>query len=196
MHSCTPGKAPIVKGDKLSKAQCPQNDEERRHMKIVPYSSIVGSLMYAQVCTRLDIALAVGVLGRYLSDPSTSHLQAAKKVLRYLQGTKDHMLTYRWTNNLDIVGFYDANFGGCVDDKKSTTGYIFMMAGGAAEHMACYEATCNAMWLQNFILALGVIDFAKRPLKLYCDNSAVVSFSRNTRSTFRSKHIDVKLYFV
>ncbi|KAL5576981.1 hypothetical protein UlMin_018680 [Ulmus minor] len=213
MHSCTPGKALIVKGDKLSNAQCRQNDEERRHMKMVSYSSVVGSLMYAQVCTHQDISFAVAVLGRYLSDPGTSHWQAVKKVLRYLQGTKDHMLTYRRTNNLDIVGFCDANFGGCVDDKKSTTGYIFMMAGGAiswksvkqtltvsstmeAEYVACYQATCNAMWLRNFISALGVVDSATRPLKLYCDNSAAVSFSRNTGSTCRSKHIDVKFYFV
>ncbi|KAL5542842.1 hypothetical protein UlMin_010552 [Ulmus minor] len=174
MHSCTPGKAPIVKGDKLSKAQCPQNDEERCHMKMVTYSSMVGCLMYAQVCTCPDIAFAVSVLGRYLSDPGTSHWQVAKKVLRYLQGTKDHMLTYRRTNNFDIVGFCDADFEGCVDDKKSTTGYIFMMAGGAvswksvkqtltasstmeAEYVACHEATCNSTWLQNFISALGVV---------------------------------------
>ncbi|KAL5576619.1 hypothetical protein UlMin_018318 [Ulmus minor] len=202
MHSCTPGKAPVVKGDKLSKAQCPQNDEERRQIKMVPYSSVIGNLMYAQVCTCRDIAFAIGV-----------HWQAANKVLRYLQGTKDHMLTYQWINNLDIVGFCDADFGGYVDDKKSTTGYIFMMAGGAiswksvkqtltssstmeAEYVVCYEATCNAMWLRNFISALGVVDSTTRPLKLYCDNSAAVSFSRNTRSTCRSKHIDVKFYFV
>ncbi|KAL5581198.1 hypothetical protein UlMin_013640 [Ulmus minor] len=188
MHSCTPVKALIVTGDKLSKAQCPQNDEERCQMKMVPYSSVVGSFMYAQVCTRPDTAFTVG-------------------------GTKDHMLTYRRTNNLDIVGFCDVDFGGCVDDKKSTIDYIFMMAKGAiswksvkqivitsstmeAEYVACYEAICNAMWLQNFISTLGVVDSATRVLKLYCDNSAAVSFSRNTRSTCHSKHIDVKFYFV
>ena len=87
MHSCSSGKAPIVKGDKFSKAQCPQNDKERDEMKVVPYASLVGSLMYAQVCTRPDIAFVVGVLGRYLSDPGLSHWKAAKKVMRYLQGT-------------------------------------------------------------------------------------------------------------
>ncbi|XP_060972353.1 secreted RxLR effector protein 161-like [Cannabis sativa] len=136
MHSCSFGKAPIVKGDKFSKAQCPQNDKERDEMKIVPYASLVGSLMYAQVCTRPDIAVVAGVLG-----------------------TKDHMLTYRRANILDIVGFSDADYAGCVDDKRSTSDYIYMMDGGAvswksvkqtliasstmeAEYMACYEATC------------------------------------------------------
>ena len=100
-------------------------------MRTIPYSSLVGSLMYAQVCTCPDIAFVVGMLGRYLSNPRSQHWKAAKKVLRYLQGTKDLMLTYRHTNILDVVGFCDADFSGCIDDKKSTTGYIFMMAGGA-----------------------------------------------------------------
>ena len=100
-------------------------------MKTSLYSSLVGNLMYAQVCTRLDIAFVVGMLGWYLSNPRSQHWKVAKKVLRYLQGTKDLMLTYQCTSLLDVVGFCDADFIGCIDDKKSTTGYIFMMAGGA-----------------------------------------------------------------
>ena len=88
-----------------------------------------------------------------------------------------------------------------------------MMAGGAvswksvkqklttsstmeAEYMACYEVTCQAIWLRNFISTLDVVDSISRALKLYCDNSAAVAFSKNTRSTSRSKHIDIKYYFV
>ena len=62
--------------------------------------------------------------------------------------------------------------------------------------MACYEATSHAIWLQNFFLALEVIHSISRPLKLFCDNSAIVSFFKNTRSTSHSKHIDVKFFFV
>ncbi|RVW86860.1 Retrovirus-related Pol polyprotein from transposon TNT 1-94 [Vitis vinifera] len=212
-HNCKSTKAPIVKGDKFSKAQCPQNDDEREEMKTIPYSSVVGSLMYAQVCTRPDIAFVVGMLGRYLSNPGSQHWKVVKKVLRYLQGTKDLMLTYQRTNLLDVVGFCDADFASCIDDKKSTTSYIFMMAGGAvswksvkqtlttsstmeAEYVTCYEACCHAMWMRNFISALGVVDSISRSLKLLCDNSAAVAFSKNTRSISRSKHIDVKFYFV
>ena len=97
-------------------------------MKAVPYSSVVGSLMYNQLCTRPDIAFVVGVLGRYLSNPDQSHWKATKKVLRYLQSTKDLMLTYRCTNTLKVVGFGDSNYASCVDDKKSASDYIFMMA--------------------------------------------------------------------
>ena len=62
--------------------------------------------------------------------------------------------------------------------------------------MACYEATCHAIWLQNFISTLEVVHSISRPLKLFCDNSATISFSMNTRSTSHSNHIDVKFYFV
>ena len=99
-------------------------------MKAVPYSLVVDNLMYTQVSTSLDIAFVVDVLGRYLSDLGQSHWKAAKKVLRYLQGTKDLILTYRRTDTLKVVGFSDSNYAGCMDDKKSTSGYIFMMARG------------------------------------------------------------------
>ena len=82
------------KGERLSKDRCPKNDRERMGMKNVFYSSTVCSLMYAQVYTRPDIAFVVGVLGRFMSNASLIHYQAVKKVFRYLQGTKDHMLTY------------------------------------------------------------------------------------------------------
>ena len=130
MHNCSSARAPIVKNDKFSKAQCPQNDAERKEMRTIPYSSLVSILMYAQVCTRPNIAFVVGMLGRYLSNPGSQHWKAAEKVLRHLQGTKDLMLTYQRTNILDVVGFYDADFSSCIDDKKSTMGYIFVMVGG------------------------------------------------------------------
>ena len=73
MQSRSYRKAPIVKGDTFSKGQCPYNDIERDRMKAVLYSSVVGSLMYAQVCTCLNIAFFVGMLGRYLSGLGQSH---------------------------------------------------------------------------------------------------------------------------
>ncbi|KAH9737203.1 Integrase catalytic domain-containing protein [Citrus sinensis] len=213
LQSCAPGKAPISKGDKISKSQCPDNDVDKARMQTVPYASVVGSLMYAQVCTRPDIAFPVGVLGRYLSNPGFEHWKAAKKVLRYLRATKDFVLTYQQSDYLNIVGYSDADFAGCLEDKKSTSGYIFMMAGGAiswksvkqtliasstmeAEYVACFEATRHALWMQNFITGLDCILAVPRPLKIYCDNSAAVSFSHNTGSSSRSKHIDIKYLFV
>ncbi|RVW74905.1 Retrovirus-related Pol polyprotein from transposon TNT 1-94 [Vitis vinifera] len=82
MHNCSSTRAPIVKGDKFSKAHCPQNEDKREEMRTIPYSFVVDSLMYAQVCTCPDIAFVVGMLGRYLSNPGSQHWKAAKKVLR------------------------------------------------------------------------------------------------------------------
>ena len=72
MLSYSSGKTPIIKGDRFSKGQCPWNNIERDQMKVVPYSSVVGSLMYAQACTCLDIAFVVSLLGRNLSNPGKS----------------------------------------------------------------------------------------------------------------------------
>ena len=84
MKDCSPNVALIVNGDKFNLNQCPKNDFKREQMKNIPYAFPVGSIMYAQVCTRLDITFAVGMLGRYQSNPEMDHWKAAKKVLRYL----------------------------------------------------------------------------------------------------------------
>jgi len=209
MKDCSPSVAPIVKGDRFNLNQCPKNDFEREQMKNIPYASAVGSLMYAQVCTRPDIAFVVGMLGRYQSDPGLDHWRAAKKVMRYLQGTKDYMLMYRRTDNLEVIGYSDSDFAGCVDSRKSTSGYIFMMAGGAvswrsakqtliatstmeAEFVSCFEATLHGVWLRSFISGLRIMDSISKPLRIYCDNSAAVFMAKNNKSGSRNKHIDIK----
>jgi hypothetical protein len=75
--------------------------------------------------------MAVGMLGRYQSNPGMEHWKAAKKVMRYLQGTKDYSLTFRHTDHLEVVGYLDSDFAGCVDSRKFTSGYIFLLAGRA-----------------------------------------------------------------
>ena len=114
MKNCSPSVA-ILKGEKFNLNHCPKNDFEREHMKNIPYASAVGSLMYAQICTRPNIAFVIGVLGRYQSNPCIDHCRAAKKMMRYLQGTKDYMLMYRRANSLEVIGYSDVDFAGCVD---------------------------------------------------------------------------------
>ncbi|KAL5577856.1 hypothetical protein UlMin_019555 [Ulmus minor] len=100
-------------------------------MEEIFYASIFGSLMYAQTCAKPDISFFVGMLGRYQSNPGLDHWKAAKKVLRYLQGTKDHMLSYRRSSHLEVIGYSDSDYAGCVGTRKSTFGYLFLLAGGA-----------------------------------------------------------------
>ncbi|XP_072060230.1 secreted RxLR effector protein 161-like [Arachis hypogaea] len=189
MAQCSASPVPIQKGDKFRLMQCPKNNLERKQMEGIPYASVVGSLMYAQTCTKPDISFAVGMLGRYQSNPGLDHWKAAKKVLRYLQGTKEHMLTYRRSNHLEVIGYSDLDFAGCVNTRKSTFGYLYLLARGAiswksakqsviatstmeAEFVACFEAMVQAKWLRNFFSGLKIVDSIARPLKIYCDNSA------------------------
>jgi hypothetical protein len=129
MHRCNASPAPIVKCDRYGEFQCPKNQYEIEQMKRVPYASAVGSLQYAQVCTCSDLAFVTGLLGRFQSNLGPEHWKLIKKVLRYLQGTKDLMLTYRKIEYLHIVGYSDSDYAG--DDRKSTSGYVFTLAGEA-----------------------------------------------------------------
>ena len=209
MKDCSESVAPIMKGDKLSLNQCPENDLEKESMKNIPYASAVGSLMYAQVCTRPNIAYAVGVLGRYQSNPGMDHWRAVKKVMRYVQGTKDYMLMYRQTDNFDLVGYSDADFASYIDSRKSTSGYIFIINGGAvswrsvkqtliatstmeAKFISCFKATSQGVWLKSFISGHRVMDSISRPLRIFCDKSVAVFLAKNNKSGSRSKHIDIK----
>ena len=84
-------------------------------MEGIPYTSAVRSSMYGQTCTKLDISFAVGMLGRYQSNSGMDHWKTAKKVMRYLQGTKDFMLIFRRSDNLEVTGYSDSDFAGCID---------------------------------------------------------------------------------
>lgn len=86
-------------------------------MENAPYTSIVGSLIYAQKCTRLDISFAIGMLGKYQSNMRLDHYKAVKKVLRHLQRTKYHILTYKIFDHLEVVGYLYSNHASCVDTK-------------------------------------------------------------------------------
>jgi hypothetical protein len=156
MHACSPSPSPIVKGNRFGEYQCPKNKYEINRMKAVPHALAVGSLQYAQVCTRPDLAFITGLLGRYQKNPGIEHWKLVKRVLCYLQGTKGLMLTYRRSDSLQIEGYSNSDYVG--EERKSTSEYIFTLAGGAiswksskqtvttsltmyAEIVACYEAT-------------------------------------------------------
>ena len=128
MQGCSKGEVPMGKGDRLNKDQCPKNNMERENMQNKLYASLVGSLMYIQVCTRPDIAFSISVLGRFQSNPREQHWVTAKKVMRYLQRTKTYKLVYKRVDKLELFGYMDSDFAGCQDDRKSTSGYIFFLA--------------------------------------------------------------------
>jgi hypothetical protein len=97
-------------------------------MSRVPYSSAVGSLMYAMVCTRPDIAHAVGVVRRYMNNPCKEHWEAVKWILRYLRGTTTHALCFGGSDTF-LQGYVDLDMAGDKDNRRSTTGYVFTIGG-------------------------------------------------------------------
>ena len=130
MSSFKPVDTPVSKGEALSLDMCPKNPQEHEEMSRVPYASAVGSLMYAMMCTRPDICFVVGLVSRYQSNPRREHWKAVKRILRYLKGTMDYCLTYQGSE-LRLVGSSDADWGGDLDQRKSTYGYVFLLNKGA-----------------------------------------------------------------
>nr|GEW04356.1 putative zinc finger, CCHC-type [Tanacetum cinerariifolium] len=128
MQHCSHTVAPVIKGDVFGSHQCPKTEVEYEEMKRIPYAFVVGSLTYAQVCTRSDITYICGMLGGFQSNPGLLHWKDAKKVLRYLQGTKEYKLTYTRSDNLEVIGYSDSDFAKCKDTNRSTSEYILTLS--------------------------------------------------------------------
>ena len=130
MQNAKKGFLPFRHGVPLSKDQCPKTDQEKEEMRAVPYASAVGSLMYAMLCTRPDISYAVGMVARYQANPGQAHWTAVKHILKYLKRTRDYQLVYQ-SDSLMPLGYTDLDFQADRDEKKSTSGYVFVLSGGA-----------------------------------------------------------------
>uniref|UniRef100_A0A8R7JZD3 Retrovirus-related Pol polyprotein from transposon TNT 1-94 n=1 Tax=Triticum urartu TaxID=4572 RepID=A0A8R7JZD3_TRIUA len=130
MENCKPVRVPILRGAKLSEEMCAKTPEEKKQMSNILYSSALGSLMYAMLFTRPDICHAVGLLSRYQVNPGPEHWKQIRNTLRYVKGTMDYFLCFNG-HNLQLQGFTDADWQGDLDDRKSTSDYLFTLAGGA-----------------------------------------------------------------
>ncbi|XP_074297742.1 secreted RxLR effector protein 161-like [Silene latifolia] len=130
MHNSKPIDTPVEKGKTLSLDQCPKTNSEKKQMSNVPYASAIGSLMYAMLCTRPEICYAVGLVSRFQSNPGPTHWQGVKRIMRYLRGTSDIVLCLQG-GDLRLKGYSDADWSGDLDESKSTSGYAFILSGGA-----------------------------------------------------------------
>ena len=206
------GLLPVRHGIHLSKAMSPKTPEEREKMAKVPYASAIGSLMYAMLCTRPDIAYAVSITSRFQSDPGLEHWVAIKNILKYLRRTKDLVLVYGG-NGLKLDGFTDSDFQSDVDDRKSISGYIFTCNGGAvswksskqsttadstteAEYIAASDAAKEAVWIRKFVTELGVVPSISSPLALHCDNNGAIAQAKEPRAHQKSKHIERRFHII
>lgn len=172
------------------------------------YAELVGSLLYLCNQTRPDLGFAVGRLARKMANPTEGDMTAAKGVVRYLAGTRNMGLVYGPAQTL--AGWVDSDFAGDVESRKSTTGFLFTLHGGAiswrsrlqrlvtgstaeAEYVAASEAVKDSIWLRRLAGDLGEDASA---VTLGEDNQACIAMASNPASSTRTKHVDVCYHLV
>lgn len=209
MEDCKPVATPMNPAVKLSKEMSPTTKEEKVKMSQVPYRNLIGSLMYLATSTRPDIAHAVSSLSQFSENPGEEHWRAAKRVIHYLKKTINMGITFTKTGK-KLIGFSDADWGACIDDRRSYTGYLFKLAGGPiswsskkqktvamssveAECMALSEAAKETIYLRSF---LSVIVGKSQSTVLLCDNQSAGLMAKNPVFHERTKHIDIRHHFV
>lgn len=218
MQDCRPVSTPMHHSAKLS-AHDERDDTTIPRYEIasgcvVSYPQVIGSLMYAMLGTRPDLAFAVGVLGRYAAQPKRCHWEAAKRVLRYLRATASVALVYEGSDvntDMDFHGFSDADWSGDPDNSRSTSGYVFISNAAAigwsskqqtmvalstteSEYIGLSNAGQHLAWLRSFFEELGHPQ--KGPTSLGCDNQAAIILTRDPQFRARTKHIARKYHFV
>jgi Reverse transcriptase (RNA-dependent DNA polymerase) len=199
----------------LSANHAPENSTEFQADKadIKRYQTMVGSLMYAMLCTRPDLAYAIQQLSQFNSNPTNAHFQAAKRVFRYLQGTPTMGLAYsaNTTGATKQVQVYcDADYA-MDGDRKSISGLLFTLAGSPiswqakkqttvaqstveSEYAAMAHAAKEMIWLQYLLKDLGMSKYA--PTILFGDNQGAISLAKNPTHHAKTKHVDVQLHFI
>lgn len=205
MNDCNPVKTPLpVKLDYYS-----LNSDEYYD---APCRQLIGSLMYAMLCTRPDLCFAINLLSRFQIKNNKELWQNLKSVLRYIKGTLNYKLIYKRNDFMDLLtGYVDSDWAGNEIDRKSTTGYIFQMfdncticwntkrqstvatSSTEAEYMALYEGIKEACWLKSLISSINVK--IKLPIKIFEDNNGCIAIANNPTDHKRTKHIDVKYHF-
>ena len=204
MESCKSVSTPLLQNEKLTKA------EKSGEVDPSYYRSLVGSLLYL-TASRPDLMFAASVLSRYMQTPSQVHLGTAKRVLRYIKGTYDLGIWYTSAENGKLQGFSDSDWAGCLDDMKSTTGYVFSMGSGVfswvsrkqdvvaqstaeAEYIATAAAANQAIWLRKVLADLSQIQHDATVIQV--DNKSAIAMAKNPVQHGRTKHINVKFHAI
>jgi len=134
---------PLASHFKLKATMSPTTVEEHEYMTRVSYASAIGSLMYAMVCTRLDLSQAVSMINRYMYDPGRGHWEAVKWVLRYIKGIIDVDLVFEkdYTGKQECVRYVDYDYAGDFDKHRSTKGYVFTLSQALVSWRSILQST-------------------------------------------------------
>ena len=204
MDKCNSVGNPIVPGCRLSK------DEEGTKVDASMFKQVVGSLMYL-TATRPNLMYCVSLISRFMSCPTEQHWLAAKRLLRYLMGTMNMGILYKKGDYKELMAYSDSDFAGDLNDRKSTTGSVFILSSGVvswiskkqpvvslstteAEYIAAASCACQCVWLRRILEQLGCEQ--KEYTTILCDNSSSIKLSKNPVLHGRSKHIDIRFHFL
>ncbi|CDO75139.1 hypothetical protein BN946_scf184772.g6 [Trametes cinnabarina] len=213
MANCRPVSTPMAPNQKLLKLNVPEVDERA-------YQSALGSLMYAMLGTRPDLAFAVGMLSKHAASPGKDHWTALMRVYKYLRGTSDHALVFDGSalcsEGGNLVGYSNADWAGDVNDRRSVTGFIFKLGDAAiswqskkqdcvalstteAEYIALAAASKEALWLRTFLSELYGMTFdapGSPGTLILVDNQSAMSLAKNSTFHDRTKHIAIRHHFI
>ena len=172
------------------------------------YQSAVGSLLFV---TRPDITYAVGNVAKFCANPNKHHWTAVKRIMRYLKGKVHVGLLYSRYGSKECIGYSDADWAGDLDDRKSTSGYMFQVSGAAvswrskkqtcvalstaeAEYMALVSAAQEAIWMRQLATDLG--SNPTGATVIFEDNQSAIRMAKNPQFHGRAKHIGIKFHFI
>jgi histone deacetylase 1/2 len=205
MENCKAVSTPMSVTDKLSR----ESGQALSADDTLKYRSMVGGLQYLTL-TRPDLSFAVNKVCQFLAQPTNVHWEAVKRILRYVKGTVSTGLSIKSSSSTLLSVFTDADWAGCVDDRRSTGGFAVFFgpnliswssrkqptvsrSSTEAEYKALANGTAEAMWVQSLLKELGVRQ--PRPV-LWCDNLGATYLTANPMFYARTKHIEVDFHFV
>jgi hypothetical protein len=189
------------------------NDGEKLDSKhITIYRSLVGSLLYASIGTRPDISSAVRAVAKHMNNPTHEHLEAALMILKYLKGTAELGIRYSPNGSSHINGFADSDWANDPESRKSVSGNVFLLAGGAiswqssyqpivsqssceAEYISLASTTQQALYWKNYFMSVN-FDLNTNEIVIYEDNQSAIALSKDWVFRKRTKHIEVKYHLV
>jgi hypothetical protein len=177
---------------------------------ITEYQSRTGSLMWPSLASRPDFCFAAGYLGRSNSCPKASHSTAQKRVMRYIKGSPDMGILYDASSNEGLIGYSDADYGGDLQDRKSTSGMVFTLFGGSiswastkqktvatatvvAEYVALTPAIKEALWLKQLFEEISI---PIGSIEVKTDAQGAMDLATNARFSQKTKHIDIRHHFI
>jgi len=202
---------PLPVGLTLDQNMSPKTESEKQYMRDKPYRPVLRSVMWGQLATRPDLSFAVSLLSRFQANPGIEHWKALIHVIGYVRNTIDYGLTYSRETDLTPLAYIDADYGGCKDTRRSTSGYVFTMAGGAvtwsskrqptvalstveAEYVAMSRSAQQMMWMQTWLDEVEIEH--ELPGLIKGDSRGAISLVKNTKDHGKVKHIDIRHHYI